>query len=151
MEQLFTDDVIHWARVYSRKGFWIRVLKPITVELSTGNVITIPAGYVYDGKSAPGRLWGLLPPVGDFDLAVLIHDYIYTERPYNMTLKQADREMLFWSRLTNGNIKWDSWYYDYPTKCTDNYLSYILVKLFGWLVWKKIIKLSRKLKNYVRE
>lgn len=51
--------------------------------LNSGDVITVPAGYCTDFATVPRPLWSILPPVGRYGKAAVIHDYLCDteERP----------------------------------------------------------------------
>jgi hypothetical protein len=124
-QRLLNDDVIQQSYIYSyaSKKYW-KILKDIDITLSDGSTISIPSGFYYDMSSAPRLLWGIFSPFNDGLLGYLIHDYLYaTRHTGRMTRKQADKEMLFWTNLTNSNK-------------FDNYLRYVAVRLFGWTYWK---------------
>lgn len=135
VDLLSKGKVIVLSHVYKSKGkkYWV-LCKPIDIVLSNGHAITIPEDYVTDLSSVPCWLWGFpffLPPFGNFLLAAIIHDYLYTHRPFkgdfNFGRRQwADKEMLYWSNLLN-------------TKAS-NYVRYWGVKYFGWIVWNKNTK-----------
>ena len=99
------------------------LIKDIIVQLSNGDVITIPKGFKTDLSSVPNFLWPVLSPYGDFLLAAIIHDYLYV-KDY-ISQKFADKEMLIWSNVIN------------PRKKLDNILRYWGVRLFGKTVYKK--------------
>lgn len=106
-----------------------RLEAALRIELSNKITITIPAGFEWDLSSVPRFLWGLLPPDGDFELASLIHDYLYITK---LTSRQfADDEMLLWSKAVSGTHNKIS------IRNFDNQLRYLAVRLFGWLVWRK--------------
>lgn len=52
-------------------------------------LITVPAGFVTDFASIPVLLWRILPPVGAYDRAAVVHDYLYFLG--GMPRAQADR------------------------------------------------------------
>ena len=54
--------------------------------------IIIYRGFPTDLSSVPKFLWGVLPPYGDFLLASLVHDYLYTKNK-SRGRKFADKEM----------------------------------------------------------
>ena len=109
-----------------------RLLEDLHIKLSFGLDITIPKGFVWDASSTPRLFWWLLPPEGDFEIAALIHDYLYERKVTPRDI--ADIEMLIWSKKVNGTKK-------ISLKKIDNYTRYIGVRLFGWLVWRKIVSL----------
>lgn len=127
VEQLMTDELIVQSYVYSDKSskYW-KIQQPITIMLSNRKVVNIPKGFVYDMSTVPKWLWSFVRPFNDGLFGYLIHDRLYVIRDHNMTRKQVDKEMLFWLNITNKNK-------------FDNYLRYYIVRLLGWLWWKKII------------
>lgn len=127
VEQLLTDELIVQSYIYSYKSakYW-KIQNPITVELSNGQIIKVPKGFVYDMSTVPKWLWSFVRPVNDGLFGYLIHDVLYINRVPGMTRKQADQEMLFWTNITNNNK-------------FDNKLRYYIVRLLGWLWWKKIL------------
>ena len=128
IEELSKDDIIVNSYVFFTKSKkkW-KLKKSITVELSDGTIITIPEGYTWDLASVPKWLWGLVRPYNDGLLGTLIHDYMYV---YKIgSVQKANKEYLFWNNITNKNK-------------FDNYIRYIFVTLFGWLVWYDIFKIK---------
>ena len=120
-EMLATDRLIQLSFIYSYRSrkYW-EILRPVSIQLSSGEVIVIPKGFVTDLSSVPRFLWAIFPPFGDFLLAALIHDYLYV---FNVgTRKDADREMLIWSNVLNDHK-------------IDNKLRYYAVRLFGQSWW----------------
>lgn len=106
---------------------YYRLEESLTLLLSDGTDLIIPEGFIWDLSSVPRLLWGILPPDGDFELASLIHDYLYSTKIRSR--KFADDEMLKWSKGTSGtDRKWS-------IRNFDNQLRYVTVRAFGWLVW----------------
>lgn len=103
----------------------------LSIELSNGIVIFIPFGFVWDLSSSPRIFWSIVPPDGLWEIASLIHDYLYVTKPEWCTRKFADDEMLAWSKAVSGTRnKWS-------LRNFDNQVRYIAVRLFGGLVWNK--------------
>jgi hypothetical protein len=127
IEQLLTDELIVQSYVYSDKSskYW-KLQQPITVMLSNRKIINIPKGFVYDMSTVPKWLWSFVRPFNDGLFGYLVHDALYTDKTTGMTRKQCDKEMLFWTNITNKNK-------------FDNYLRYYIVRLLGWIWWKNII------------
>ena len=127
VEQLLSDELIVQSYVYSDKSakYW-KIQNPITVELSNGEVINIPKGFVYDMSTVPKWLWSFVRPVNDGLFGYLVHDVLYVNKVKGMTRKQVDKEMLFWTNITNDNK-------------FDNKFRYTIVRLLGWLWWYKIL------------
>jgi len=86
-----------------------KVAKNIDVTLSDGSVITIYEGFETDLSSMPEFLWSIMKPFGDWLIAALVHDYLYSYgKQLNYTRKFADKEMLKIS-LTLGANKLDAY------------------------------------------
>lgn len=51
-------------------------------------VITVPAGFVTDFASTPRAIWAILPPSGRYQLAAVVHDFLYWDQ--GCTREQAD-------------------------------------------------------------
>lgn len=125
----------------SKLSFWKRnlpfifeipqyvLLEELNIMLRNGMVITIEKGFTWDLSSVPRLMWGILPPDGNFELASLIHDYLYKTKL--MTQKQADEEMFAWSKAVAGTEGRKSW------SDIDNWVRYAGVRLFGWKVYNK--------------
>ncbi len=123
-------SVIQKERLYSAddKSKQYLLLTDIYAELSDGTKINIPRGFKWDLSSVPRLLWPILPPDGDFEIAALIHDYLYrfTDKKADKIgdRKFADKEMYLWSKAVNNSHWWFR---------IDNYLRYVGVRAFGWL------------------
>lgn len=108
--------------------YW-RLATQLRIQLSNGRIITIPEGFETDISSAPKFLWWICPPFGDFNIAAIIHDWLYVDKPYGIHIKNrkfADDEMLFWSNIVNSN--------------GSNRIRYFAVRWFGAAVWNQGIK-----------
>lgn len=122
-----------------------RLNNELKIQLSNGINITIPKGFEWDQASVPRFAWALFGPDGDFELAYLIHDYLWIMKEemavhfeyYEMELprKFTDDEMLRWAKVTNGTKK-------ISYRNFDNWTRYYAVRIFGGLVWNGKIKLS---------
>lgn len=105
------------------------LLEELNIRLRNGTVITIEKGFTWDLSSVPRLMWGILPPDGNFELASLIHDYLYKTKL--MPQKKADEEMFAWSKAVAGTEGRRSW------SDIDNWVRYAGVRLFGWKVYNK--------------
>lgn len=127
LEPVYPWDKTRWWG--ARRKYWV-VLRDIPVQLSNGQTIIIEEGFRTDLSSVPQFLWGLYPPYGDFLLASLIHDWLYThnkhkaEPAHNMTKAESDYEMFLWSCVLHKNIG-------------ENRSRLRAVKLFGRGWWEK--------------
>lgn len=55
-----------------------RLLEDYPVETSIG-VVIIPAGFETDFASVPQLFWSIVPPMGKYFIAAVLHDYFYRE------------------------------------------------------------------------
>ena len=55
---------------------------------TTAFVIVVPLGFVTDFASTPKALWAVLPPFGTYQLAAVVHDFLYWDQ--GCTREQAD-------------------------------------------------------------
>lgn len=123
------NNPIKMSRVYGVNSINnYELLEPVTLKLSNNEVITIPKGYRWDLSSVPRFLWWLLPPDGDFQIAALIHDYLYEHNLF--TRKFCDQEMYNWSVTVSGTK-------NKSLRNIDNKTRLAGVRLFGWYVWNK--------------
>ena len=52
--------------------------------------LLVPAGFVTDLASIPQLLWNVLPPIGAYDEAAVVHDYLFQHPPDGVTLRLAN-------------------------------------------------------------
>lgn len=113
---------IHTA---DKEGNFITLMAPETV-IFEGNILTVPAGFSYDGASVPRFFWRLVfPPVHHKSRrAGLFHDWLYRTQPAGWTRKDADR--LFYCLLVaDGTPRFRAG------------LAYTGLRAFGWIAWQK--------------
>lgn len=53
------------------------------------HVISVPAGYRTDFASIPRFFWRILPPIGKYGKAAVVHDWLCDESPKRMSSDQA--------------------------------------------------------------
>lgn len=92
----------------------------------SGQLLTVPIGFLTDGGSVPRALWWLYPPFGsDCDEAYVLHDFAYAHpERWSMNRGQADalmREVL--------EVK--------GFRPTGRFAVWGGVRMFGWLAWRK--------------
>jgi len=125
--EMLTNNPIQMSRVYGSNTInRYKLLQTVYIELSNGSQIIIPSGYIWDLSSVPRFAWSICPPDGDFQIAALIHDFLYENRLF--TRKFADKEMLLWSKSVSGTA-------EISIRNIDNYTRYYAVRLFGKSVW----------------
>jgi hypothetical protein len=69
--------------------------------LQTTFVIVVPTGFVTDFASTPRALWSVVPPTGRYQLAAVVHDFLYWDQ--GCTREQADA--IFRVALAESNVK----------------------------------------------
>ena len=87
--------------------------------------ITVPAKYVTDLASVPRLLWNIVPPIGKYDCAAVIHDWLYQKG--TVTRDQADAVLLEGMRV-------------YGIKKSLRAVIYAGVRVGGWVPWNKYRK-----------
>lgn len=131
-EETGVSAVVRQRVIGSNNKPTYRLCQPIGFCLSDDSVILIPEGFEWDLSSVPRFLWGILPPDGDFEIASLIHDFLYiNNKELHYSRKFADDEMLIWSKAVSGTRNKVS------LRNFDNQVRYIAVRLFGQIVWSK--------------
>ena len=107
--------------------YWV-FSEDVEIKLLTGDVITIPEGFRFNGSSVPRLLRNIMPIYGAVLFAAGIHDYLYHIGYLKEELGEyggrlvCDEEMLYWSKVTN-NKRW--------THRLDNYIRYAGVRVGG--------------------
>lgn len=126
------ESVVHKVRLINqrRKGRQIYMLtQALDIQLRNYEQIHIPQGFTWDLSSVPRLFWALFPPDGEFELASLIHDYLYQTKI--MSRERADVEMFAWSKAVAGTTGRNTW------SDVDNWIRYAIVRIFGWAVYFK--------------
>jgi len=124
------DNPVKRSKVIDKKGIY-RLENTINLLLSNNDKITIYKGFEWDLASVPQFVQNIIRESGDDDIAYLIHDYLYVNKPYSR--KFADNEMLKWAKAMKGTKKWSLRNWDIKTR-------YYIVRAFGWIVWNKGLK-----------
>jgi hypothetical protein len=84
--------------------------------------IVVPAGFVTDLASIPQVLWNILPPIGKYDKAAVVHDFLYQRN--GVTRLTADDVLLEGMNVCNV----PGW---------KKYSIYSGVRVGGWVTWNK--------------
>lgn len=67
------------------------VISPLVYQSDAAKrTITVPDGFVTDFASIPQALWNVLPPIGGYDEAAVVHDYLYSKFTNDMDRSTAD-------------------------------------------------------------
>jgi hypothetical protein len=86
--------------------------------------LNVPSGFITDFASSPRILYPFFPPIGKYNKATLVHDYLYSKQSkYDITRKEADKIFLQSMGVLGVSKK--------------RYLMYLAVRLFGKFNYKK--------------
>ncbi|MFK5981459.1 MAG: DUF1353 domain-containing protein [Flavobacteriaceae bacterium] len=128
------NNPVKRSKVIDKKGVYI-LLEDVMVQISNGDIINIKKGFEWDLASVPQFVQNIIRESGDDDIAYLIHDYLYVNKPYSR--KFSDQEMLKWAKAMKGTKKWSFRNWDIKTR-------YYVVRAFGGIVWNKGLKKKKK-------
>ena len=99
-----------------------RLEAPLVYAANSGIHVLVPDGFVTDFASVPQIFWNIIPPIGVYDRAAVLHDYLYRYHLFNRARCDA---LLLEAMAELGTPLWKRW------------LIYINVRLFGWIAWNK--------------
>lgn len=110
-------------------GLPFTLLEPLVyisnvVTATPGKVgkITVPAGTKTDLASIPRFFWRVLPPIGKYDLAAVLHDYLYQRN--GVSRQVADSVLLEAMEVCSVN-RFQRW------------VIYSGVRVGGWKPWNR--------------
>lgn len=89
-------------------------------EEGKGEAIVVPQGFVTDLASVPRMLWPLVPPMGKFNQAAVLHDYLYSIGC--KTRKACDD--VFLEAMAVLGVRW-----------SQRWTIYSGVRIGGWVAW----------------
>lgn len=107
-----------------------RLVNPVTAVLTDGTELIVNELYVTDFASVPQILWSLIPPIGRYNRAALVHDFLYDLRfreevlGENEARKFADLQFLYIANSV------------YPKGEILHYLMYKMIRWFGKRAWR---------------
>lgn len=110
--------------VYPSGRFWITI-NDETFTLTDGQVVTVPAGFPFDGHTIPPPFSFFINPYSADMRAALLHDYLFELKERGEPLgdrAHADREYLHQLRL-------------HRTNWLRRTTLYVGVRLFSWIFW----------------
>jgi hypothetical protein len=128
---MMNEIIVKYREGAKDKSDWWELVEPIVERLSDGTEIQVPAGYVTDFASVPPMLWSICPPIGKYNRAALIHDYLYDRQYQSGVLGEAEARKfadLQFLRIANNSN---------PTGCIRHYIMYKFVRWFGKTAWQK--------------
>lgn len=114
---LLNAQVMFASKVLARRTTSRRNFKRLV-----GKLITVPAGFKTDLASIPRPLWAVLPPVGAYDAAAVVHDYLYQHNG----VSRADADAVLLEAMRILGVRW-----------TQRAAIYAGVRLGGWVAWRK--------------
>jgi len=76
--------------------------------LPDGRVCRVPKGFIWDGASIPKwAQWAIGKPMGEYALAALLHDWLYSSRILGDTRKgRKEADELFYTVMIQLDISW---------------------------------------------
>lgn len=98
------------------------LLQRLSFASSILGLIDVPVGFHTDLASIPQIFQNIIPKVGRYDAAAVVHDYLY--RSARCTKAQADAVLL--EGMSNLGVSW-----------LTGHLIYWAVRLGGGLAWKE--------------
>lgn len=98
------------------------LLSPLRYALSPGRVIEVPAGFYTDFASIPRLFYLTTPPTGRYDMAAVVHDYLY----YAQMTTRAQADRVFLDAMRDSRVGWYT-----RTKM------YWAVRAFGGRAWRR--------------
>lgn len=113
-------------------GFPFKLATVLTYVTAIRNIGTfvIPIGFATDYASIPHILWNILPPVGRYDAAAVVHDYLYQNgKVWGHELTRANADAILNEAM--GVLKVAPW---------QRRLIYAGVRVGGWVTWNRYRK-----------
>ena len=98
-----------------------KLMTPLVYESDLlGETITVPAGFETDFASVPRMFWNLIPPLGRYGEAAVVHDWLYRTQDY----ARATCDAVLLEAMEVCEVGW----------CTRMTI-YGAVRAFGWAAW----------------
>lgn len=128
---LNSNIIVKYREAPTDKPDWWELYVALQEELTDGTRIVINVGYVTDFASVPKWLWSFFPPIGKYNRAALIHDYLYDlqfrQAEWGETKARvfADQQFLYFANTVH------------PKGYIRHYIMYKMVRWFGRRAWRK--------------
>lgn len=120
---LFTEPLAVEITTRKKRGRVVaRVLRGFSYYDKNGAVYVVPPGFETDFASSPRWLWPIIPPLGSYAKAAVLHDFLYTY--HRVSRADADRMFRDGARLLGVNVAVSA-------------LLWVSVRMFGARGWKK--------------
>lgn len=108
-------------------GLPFTLTAPLTYYSDVTPTIVVPTGFKTDLASIPRGLWNILPPVGKYDRAAVLHDFLYQLAPNGCSRSFADGVLKEAMEVAGvgGFARW---------------AIYTGIRAGGWVVWNRYRK-----------
>ena len=123
--------VVQYLEDAPKTDLW-QLVQDIEYEVEPYGKVIVPAGYITDFASTPRLLWSVIPPIGRYNRATVVHDFLYENRVMGYSQLDdktaraiADKAFLVIANRTN------------PKGKVLHYIMYLGVRLFGSFYWIK--------------
>jgi len=118
-----------------------RMVEDYAYFLKHGAMIVIPKDFVFDGASIPRIFWMILSPTGLLLIPGLLHDYAYRNDCLLTRIQYEEEWVLAPAYYRQGRAHWDRMFREEAIRINGfhliNYVAWIALRLFGWIVWNK--------------
>ena len=98
-----------------------QLLAPLVYQVSAVETYTVPAGFRTDLASIPRIFFLTTPPIGAYDQAAVLHDWLYNTQ----AISRAQADGIFRQAMMTSGVGWYT-----RTKM------YVAVRIFGAPIWK---------------
>ena len=116
-----------------------KLISPLIYVLENEETIYIPAGFYTDFASVPRGLWNILPPIGRYGRAAVLHDYLYQRR----LIWTVEGPARFCTRGEADSI-FRQVMGDEGINVMTRWMMYSALRTAGWAAWRGARKRERK-------
>ena len=111
----------------------------------SNEIITVPKGYVTNFASIPQIFWNILPPVGTYGKAAVIHDWLYQNNGKIVLMTKSGNYWLVkqYTRKQCDDIFLEAMVV-LKTGRLARWMIYSHVRWWGWIVWNNYMKIAKK-------
>jgi hypothetical protein len=125
----YTPRFTTTLQVEDNDGFPFKLLHPLTyvTDVDHRGTFSVPTGFLTDYASIPRVLWNVLPPVGAYDAAAVLHDFLYQTGTINLaSITRAEADAILLEAMEVKKVA--AW---------QRRFIYAGIRLGGWLTWKR--------------
>lgn len=98
------------------------LVSPLRYEVAPGKILEVPEGFYTDFASIPRFFYISTPPIGKYDAAAIVHDFLYFAQA--LTRESSDR--VFLQAMADSGVSWYT-----------RYKMFLAVRLFGGGIWER--------------